>query len=122
MPRQVNYSLVQIDPVYKDIWAKSIQQPVELRMKDRAEFQRLRFQLYHTRKALQAQGDPLFETIRNFSIQTSKEGDKHKMLIGPADEKIKNMLHKLGFGKDGVEEDLDPLLDPTAPEPEEDEK
>jgi hypothetical protein len=108
-----NYATMRPNPMLVNVWRKSLSEVVELKLDERAAFQALRFQLYQTRKILEAQGDPLWETIRNFSITSrlDKASGQFTLSIGPASEKIAKLLEAQGFGGE-VASDLDDL-DPT---------
>lgn len=104
------------NPMLVNVWRRSLAELVEITVDSRKEFQALRFQLYHTRKILEAMGDPMWETIRNFSITTEISKDasgaqKFKLVIGPTNEKIEKLLEKQGFGESIPDELAD--LDPT---------
>jgi len=81
------------------VWAKALQGPITFRLPKRNLAQRLRFQLYDTRKILQAKNDELFELIQFLSIALEVDKDKgdYTVTIGPKDAKLKTILEEMGF-------------------------
>lgn len=105
-----NLHLRQVDPLLVEVWEKSLVKPVIITLKTRAEFQRLRYKLYETRKILEAKDDPLYLSLKHLSISSSKtSNDELQLTIGVIDDKIRKALQTAGFGLTTSNEDL---LDP----------
>jgi hypothetical protein len=101
-------------PLVHATWLAALKGPVTITLDTRAEYQRLRMQLYRHRYILLADKDPIGDALLNFTIITGqKPGGKFTLSIQAlSDDKIYEALRAAGIQT--TTEDVDDLLNPET--------
>ncbi len=89
-----NYEQMTPDPTYVEVWNRAVTDaPLSIPVKTKAQANRLRYNLYHTRKILMAKAG--HEHLSAFSISIVKD---FTVLIDTTDLEIKESLAAIGIG------------------------